>query len=218
MERYRRGMAKRALDVVVACAVLVLFSPVLAGLSLLIVVTGGRPVLFRQERIGLHGRPFTLVKFRTMKEPKAGQAMLLTDADRVTSLGAFMRNTSLDELPQLWNVLAGDMSLVGPRPLLQAHLDLLDDEQRRRHSVKPGVTGLAQVEGRQQLTFSQRYALDVLYVDTRSLALDARIIWRTITSVFSRSGVETGQAFEDVDDIGLQSHLRRLEESEGRDT
>jgi lipopolysaccharide/colanic/teichoic acid biosynthesis glycosyltransferase len=176
-------VVKRAFDVVVsAVAVLVAAIP-MALLAVAIRLTMGSPVLFRQVRPGLDGRSFTILKFRTMRSGDG------TDAERITRLGRFMRETSLDELPELLNVLRGDMSLVGPRPLLVAYLDRYSPEQARRHEVRPGLTGLAQVSGRNATTWEQRFALDVEYVDTRSMALDLRIIGRTVRAVVTREGI-----------------------------
>jgi lipopolysaccharide/colanic/teichoic acid biosynthesis glycosyltransferase len=180
---------KRALDVLLAGAALLLFSPVLVGVALAIALTDGRPVLFAQRRPGRHGRPFTLVKFRTMR---AGPG---SDADRLTRLGKSLRATSLDELPTLWNVLRGHMSLVGPRPLLMSYLDRYTPEQRRRHEVRPGITGLAQVRGRNALGWEQRFAADIEYVERRSLALDLQLLARTVRAVAGRRGIAaTGHA------------------------
>jgi sugar transferase EpsL len=187
--RARRGalLAKRALDLAGSAAALVVLSPVLALVALAVRIADGRPVLFRQERPGLGGRPFTLVKFRTMRPPRAGEVWYDTDAQRVTRVGRFLRATSLDELPELWNVLRGDMSLVGPRPLLVEYLDHYTPQERRRHEVRPGVTGWAVVTGRNALGFRQRLALDLWYVDHWSLWLDLRILARTAWKVASRS-------------------------------
>jgi lipopolysaccharide/colanic/teichoic acid biosynthesis glycosyltransferase len=184
---------KRAFDAVVAFAALVLLSPVIAVVALLVRVALGRPVLFRQRRPGLGGRPFTLYKFRTMR-PAADPAST-REEDRITRVGALLRSTSLDELPELWNVLRGDMSLVGPRPLLLEYLPLYTPEQARRHEVRPGITGWAQVNGRNAISWEEKFRLDVWYVDHRSFGLDLRILLRTIRKVFSREGVtEPGQA------------------------
>lgn len=180
--------AKRAVDVLVAGSILVVTSPVQATIAVMVARRLGTPVLFRQERPGLGGNLFTLVKFRTMLEVDESRG-LVTDADRMTSLGRFLRSTSLDELPTLWNVLRGDMSLIGPRPLLPAYLPLYSPEQARRHDVRPGVTGLAQVSGRNAVSWPERFRLDVQYVDTRSPAVDAKIIWATLRTVLSREGV-----------------------------
>jgi lipopolysaccharide/colanic/teichoic acid biosynthesis glycosyltransferase len=176
-------MLKRALDVIVATAALAVLSvPMLAVAAVLRVATGS-PVLFRQVRPGRGGEPFTLLKFRTMR-PGPG-----TDAERLTSIGRWLRRTSVDELPELWNVLVGDMSLVGPRPLLVEYLDLYSARQARRHDVRPGLTGLAQVEGRNLLDWDERLELDVRYVETHTLRLDLSILWRTIGMVVRREGI-----------------------------
>ena len=174
---------KRAFDVAVSAFALLLAAIPMAALAVAIRFTTGSPVLFRQVRPGLRGRPFTILKFRTMRDGDE------PDAERITRLGRFMRETSLDELPELLNVLRGDMSLVGPRPLLVAYLDRYSPEQARRHEVRPGLTGLAQVSGRNATTWEQRFALDVEYVDTRSMALDLRIIGRTVRAVVAREGI-----------------------------
>ncbi|WP_246636762.1 sugar transferase [Actinoplanes hulinensis] len=181
-------MAQRAIDIGVSATALVVTAPVMAGVAAAVAANLGRPVLFRQQRPGLHGRPFTLVKFRTMRDVDERRG-LVTDADRLTGLGRALRSTSLDELPTLWNVLRGDMSLVGPRPLLMQYLDLYSPDQARRHLVRPGVTGLAQVSGRNLLDWEERLALDVWYVDHRSLALNAKICLRTVLTLFRREGI-----------------------------
>lgn len=180
---------KRALDAIGAALALIGLSPLLIGLAALVAVRLGRPVLFRQDRPGLHGRTFTIVKFRTMLEPAV--AGTVDDADRLTPFGRWLRSTSLDELPSLWNVLVGEMSFVGPRPSLCRYLDLYTPEQHRRHDVRPGLTGLAQVRGRNALPWPERLRSDLEYVDTRSLALDARILLRTIGVVLRREGITT---------------------------
>jgi sugar transferase EpsL len=147
-------------------------------------------VLFRQTRTGLHGRSFTLLKFRTMTDARDNTGRLLPDAQRITRFGAFLRRTSLDELPQLWNVIRGDMSLVGPRPLLPEYLDRYTPEQARRHEVKPGITGWAQVNGRNAISWEEKFALDVWYVDHRSVWLDLKILALTVVRVFQRSGID----------------------------
>lgn len=174
---------KRIFDVAVASLLLVVLLPVLALVGLLVRLTLGAPVLFRQQRPGRDSRLFTIVKFRTMREG-AG-----TDAERLTRLGRFLRRTSLDELPELVNVVRGTMSLVGPRPLLVEYLPLYSPEQRRRHEVRPGITGWTQVKGRNALTWADKLALDVWYVDHRSLPLDLKILVRTIATVFTGAGV-----------------------------
>jgi lipopolysaccharide/colanic/teichoic acid biosynthesis glycosyltransferase len=180
--------AQRVVDLVVAALVLLLLSPVLLAVAVLIAVGLGRPVLFRQLRPGLGARPFTLVKFRTMLDPDPERG-LVSDADRLTRLGRLLRATSLDELPTMWNVARGDMSLVGPRPLLLRYLDRYSPEQARRHLVRPGVTGLAQVRGRNALSWEEKFALDVWYVDHRSIALNARICAETVLTVLRRDGI-----------------------------
>ena len=187
----RGGAAlKRALDVVGAGVGLVVLAPVAAAVALAVRVSMGPGVLFRQVRPGLHGRPFTLYKFRTMRAETAGPSGApLPDADRLTRVGRFIRSTSLDELPELVNVLRGEMSLVGPRPLLVEYLELYTPEQARRHEVRPGLTGWAQVNGRNALGWEHRFALDVWYVDHRSFWLDLKIIALTVGKVFSRQGV-----------------------------
>lgn len=179
---------KRAVDVGAATLVLVLLSPVLVVVALLVRVRLGTPVLFRQVRPGRHEVPFTLLKFRTMLHDvaNAGQP---SDEQRLTRLGRMLRRTSLDELPELWNVVRGDMSLVGPRPLLMEYLPRYSVAQRRRHEVRPGITGWAQVNGRNALDWADKFRLDVWYVEHRSLGLDLRILARTVATVFTGGGV-----------------------------
>ena len=184
----RYDVGKRAIDVVVAAVGLVLTAPLQAVIALLVARRMGRPVLFRQQRPGKDGKPFVLVKFRTMREANASSE-LVTDAQRLTTLGTRLRSTSLDELPTLWNVLRGDMSLVGPRPLLMHYLQRYSPEQARRHDVRPGVTGLAQVSGRNALTWEDKFAADVDYVRRRSLRLDLSILARTVKAVVHRDGI-----------------------------
>lgn len=179
-------VVKRAVDVAVSATGLVLSAPVQLVTAAVIRTTMGAPVLFRQDRPGRDGVIFELVKFRTMRHPDATH---VTDTERLTAVGRFLRASSLDELPTLWNVLRGDMSLVGPRPLLVHYLALYNPEQARRHEVRPGITGLAQVSGRNAVGWEERFALDVAYVDSRSLRLDARILWRTIATVVRRDGI-----------------------------
>jgi lipopolysaccharide/colanic/teichoic acid biosynthesis glycosyltransferase len=183
---------KRALDVAGAALVLLLCLPLSTVVALAIVVTLGRPVLFRQTRPGLEGRPFELVKFRTMRPSDPALPMSVAaalDGQRLTRLGRVLRALSLDEIPTLWNVLRGDMSLVGPRPLMTEYLDRYTPEQARRHEVRPGITGLAQVRGRNALSWEQKFAFDVWYVDHRSLALDLRILVATVWAVLRRHGI-----------------------------
>lgn len=181
-------LLSRARDVTLAGAALVVLAPVIAATAVAVRRSMGSPVLFRQVRPGRGGRPFTMVKFRTMAEPDPARG-LVTDADRLVPLGKALRSTSLDELPSLWNVVRGDMSLVGPRPLLTSYLDRYSPEQSRRHEVRPGLTGWAQVNGRNAVTWEERLAMDVWYVDHRSLRLDAQILWRTIAQVARRDGI-----------------------------
>lgn len=188
--RRRRSLAlKRIFDFVLAAVALVLLSPILVILALVIMMKMGGPVLFNQARPGLGGKPFRLFKFRTMENTDDGAGNLLPDGERMTSLGRFLRRTSLDELPELINVLKGDMSLVGPRPLLMEYLPYYDTNQARRHTVRPGMTGLAQVNGRNALTWEEKFELDVWYVDNRSLWLDVKTLCRTVWVVFTGQGV-----------------------------
>jgi lipopolysaccharide/colanic/teichoic acid biosynthesis glycosyltransferase len=182
----RFDVIKRGMDVIGSTAGLVLSAPVQLVTAGVVLVVHGRPVLFRQERPGRDGVVFELVKFRTMRHPDATH---VTDADRLTPVGRFLRSTSLDELPTLWNVLKGDMSIVGPRPLLVEYLPRYSTDQARRHEVRPGVTGLAQVSGRNGLSWEDKFALDVEYVDNRSLKLDLVILLRTVRSVVGRQGI-----------------------------
>jgi sugar transferase EpsL len=196
---------RRGVDLVGAFVLTVLLSPVLAALAAAIRLTMGSPVLFRQLRPGYEGRPFEVLKFRTMRDAPAGVA----DEERLTRLGVFMRQLSLDELPQLWNILRGDMSFIGPRPLLMEFLKWYTPEQMRRHDVKPGVTGWAQVQGRHAILFSKRLELDVWYVDNRSLALDLKILGLTLLKVFAMRGAQPAQTDAEVDDVGLHDAVRR---------
>jgi len=184
-----RTIVKRLFDFFLAGIGLVILSPVMILVALLVWVNMGRPVLFRQLRPGLHGRLFVLYKFRTMKDLRDERGNLLPDEQRLTRLGRFLRSTSLDELPELLNVLKGDMSLVGPRPLLPQYLDRYTPEQARRHEVKPGITGWAQVNGRNAITWEEKFALDVWYVDNWSLWLDLKILVLTLVKVLRREGI-----------------------------
>jgi len=186
---------KRALDLAVSALALVILSPVLAVIAGLIWLRLGRPILFKQERPGLRGEPFTLVKFRTMRPAAFETRDGSSDHDRLEPFGARLRSTSLDELPELWNVLKGDMSLVGPRPLLMHYLPLYSERQARRHEVRPGVTGWAQINGRNETPWPERLEMDVWYVENRSLWLDLKILVLTIPRALRRSGVtQEGQA------------------------
>jgi sugar transferase EpsL len=195
---------RRFVDVVGASALTVIFSPVLAALAAAIRLTMGRPILFRQLRPGYRGTPFEVLKFRTMREAEG-----LSDEERLTRLGVFMRQLSLDELPQLWNILRGDMSFIGPRPLLMEFLQWYTPEQMRRHDVKPGVTGWAQVQGRHAILFSKRLELDVWYVDNRSFLLDLKILGLTFLKVLTMRGASPAQTDAEVDDVGLHDAVRR---------
>jgi lipopolysaccharide/colanic/teichoic acid biosynthesis glycosyltransferase len=196
-----RGAGKRAIDALFAGVGLVVLSPVLLAIALAVRAKSGRPVLFRQVRPGRGGKPFEVLKFGSMRDVRDAAGRPLPDAERLTEFGAFLRRTSLDELPELWNVLRGDMSLVGPRPLLMQYLDRYTPEQARRHEVRPGITGWAQVNGRNALTWEERFRLDVWYVDHCSLILDLRILvmtaWKVLTGVgISASGHATMPEFE----------------------
>ena len=180
---------KRAIDLTVSVAALVLLAPVMGLVAGLIFFKMGSPVLFSQERPGMGGRPFRVYKFRTMSEAFDANGQSLPDAQRLTALGVLLRKLSVDELPQLLNVLRGDMSLVGPRPLLMAYLPLYSPTQARRHEVRPGITGWAQVNGRNAISWPERFALDVWYVDHQSLVLDVRILWMTLRKVLLRDGI-----------------------------
>lgn len=180
---------KRFFDFCVALGALTVLLLPLAVVALLVRVKLGQPVLFRQVRPGLHGQPFMMVKFRTMTDARDANGQWLSDADRLTAFGRFLRSTSLDELPELWNVLRGEMSLVGPRPLLMEYLPLYSTEQLRRHEVRPGITGWAQVHGRNALSWEERFKLDVWYVDNQSVWLDLRILGMTVRKVLAREGI-----------------------------
>ena len=200
---------KRLFDLVVSAGLLLLFSPLILVIALLLRLTMGSPVLFRQLRPGYKAEPFTVVKFRTMNDARNASGELLPDSERLTGLGRTLRRLSLDELPQLWNVLRGEMSLVGPRPLLMEYLERYTSEQARRHDVRPGITGWAQVHGRQDIPFSRRLELDVWYVNHRSFWLDLKILFRTIGMALRSSGVRSGQDVAEVDDLGLHPSVRK---------
>jgi sugar transferase EpsL len=200
---------RRLIDLTGASILSVLLSPVLAGLALAIRLSMGRPILFRQLRPGYKGEPFEVYKFRTMKDAVDAESEPLPDEERLTKIGVFMRQLSLDELPQLWNILKGDMSFIGPRPLLMEFLKWYTPEQMRRHDVKPGVTGWAQVQGRHDIPFSKRLALDVWYVDNRSPRLDMKIVGLTFLKVLSMRGAQPAQTDAEVDDVGLHDAVRR---------
>jgi lipopolysaccharide/colanic/teichoic acid biosynthesis glycosyltransferase len=182
-------MIKRLFDICVSIAAIVLLSPLLLVTMLVSRIKLGTPVFFRQQRPGLHGQPFEMVKFRTMTGSRDSEGNLLPDGERLTAYGRFLRSTSIDELPELWNVLKGDMSLVGPRPLLMEYLPLYSAEQRRRHEVRPGVTGWAQINGRNAISWDEKFAFDIWYVDNRSFFLDLKILLLTAKNVLIRRGV-----------------------------
>ncbi|WP_126446631.1 sugar transferase [Sulfuricystis multivorans] len=180
---------KRAFDIVFASILLSLMAAPIVVLAGMIRYKLGKPVFFRQVRPGLHGKPFVMIKFRTMTDARGPNSELLPDAQRLTPFGRWLRATSLDELPELWNVLKGDMSLIGPRPLLMEYLPLYTPEQARRHEVRPGITGWAQVNGRNALSWEEKFKLDVWYVDHHNFWLDLKILWLTIKQVLAREGI-----------------------------
>lgn len=186
---------KRLFDFTATLLGLIVITPVLLVLGIIARVQLGSPVLFQQVRPGLHGKPFKMFKFRTMSDERDENGCLLPDAKRLTNFGKFLRSTSLDELPELINVLKGEMSLVGPRPLLMEYLPLYSHEQSRRHDVRPGITGWAQVNGRNAISWEEKFRLDVWYVDNHSVWLDLKILWLTFAKVFKREGIsQDGQA------------------------
>ena len=193
---FYRDYAKRAFDFVLALCALLLLSPFLLITFLLLTIANGKAgALFFQERPGKGGKLFCIVKFKTMNDLRSPDGQLLPDAERLTRVGRFVRSTSIDELPQLWNVLCGDMSLIGPRPLLPQYLPLYNNEQARRHEVRPGITGWAQCHGRNAISWTEKFKLDVWYVDHVSLSTDLKVIWLTIQKVLKRADInEAGQA------------------------
>ena len=182
-------MMKRLFDVFVSASVLIVFSPLIAFLAFKVRQNLGSPILFEQTRPGLNGRPFKMVKFRTMKDAVDDEGVDLPDSERMTPFGNKLRDSSLDELPELWNVLKGDMSLVGPRPLLMQYLPLYSKEQARRHDVRPGVTGWAQINGRNAISWDEKFKLDTWYVDNRSFFLDIKILFLTVKKVLIKEGI-----------------------------
>lgn len=189
MPAVRDGFAKRVFDIVVSGLMLVVLAPLLLVVAGLVRWHLGSPVLFRQTRPGLNGRPFRLIKFRTMIEARTAAHKSLPDEERLTPFGVWLRSTSLDELPELWNVLIGDMSLVGPRPLLMDYLELYTPAQARRHDVRPGITGWAQVNGRNSISWNEKFALDLWYIDNRGFWLDIRILLLTVHRIMRRDGI-----------------------------
>lgn len=182
-------MFKRVFDLTVSFLALIILSPLLILLSILAILKHVKPIIFKQSRPGKGGKPFTFYKFRTMTNERSHDGYLLPDKDRLTSFGNFLRKTSLDELPSLFNVIKGDMSLVGPRPLLMNYLPLYNEFEQRRHEVKPGITGWAQVNGRNSISWEEKFLLDVWYVDNRSFTLDIKILFMTLYKVFKREGI-----------------------------
>lgn len=199
VSRWARSRTKRAVDTVVALLALLVLSPVFAVVAVLVLVSTGRPVFFRHPRAGKDGRPFTMVKFRSMRNERPDDDPRHPDR-RITRFGRVLRGTSLDELPELWNVVRGDMSIVGPRPLLLEYNDRYDEEQALRLRVRPGLTGLAQVSGRNALSWEDKFRLDVAYVRTATPAADARIVMRTVGKVLGRDGVTVGSDVQDTPD------------------
>ncbi len=188
-------MIKRILDIIIASTALILLSPLYAYVAYKVKKNLGSPVLFRQVRPGLHGKPFEMIKFRTMKDAIDEQGNSLPDSERLTAFGKMLRSSSLDEMPELWNVIKGDMSIVGPRPLLMEYLPLYNKEQAKRHDVRPGMTGHAQVNGRNAISWEQKFKLDTWYVENRSLWLDFKIMLQTVKKVIAKDDInEAGEA------------------------
>jgi sugar transferase EpsL len=188
-------MIKRIFDIALTSIGLVLLSPLLLTVALLVRFKHGTPIFFRQQRPGKHGQPFMILKFRTMTDGRDPEGNILPDAERLTKFGRFLRGTSLDEFPELINVLRGDMSLVGPRPLLMEYLEFYTPEQARRHEVRPGITGWAQVNGRNSITWEEKFKMDEWYIDNQNFLLDVKILWLTFFKVFRREGIShEGQA------------------------
>ena len=201
---------KRLLDLAITILALVLFSPVILLLALLVKLKLGTPIFFYQQRPGLHGKPFTIYKFRTMTDARDVQGNLLPDSERLTPFGQFLRGASLDELPELINVLNGEMSLVGPRPLLMRYLDRYTPEQMRRHEVKPGLTGWSQINGRNALLWTDKFAQDVWYVDHQSLGLDLKIIALTAWKVLKQEGINEQGHVTASEFMGTQQHYKHV--------
>lgn len=209
-------MVKRLFDIVVSTFLLGILSPVMLLLAVLVRMSLGSPVIFKQVRPGLHGKPFTMYKFRTMTDARDAHGRLLPDEQRLTKLGRFLRSTSLDELPELFNVLKGDMSLVGPRPLLMEYLPLYTPEQARRHNVRPGMTGWAQVNGRNALSWEEKFEYDVWYVDNWSFWLDIKILWMTLVAVLRREGISADGHATMPAFTGSSRHRETTSNSDGR--
>lgn len=198
-------MLKRAIDIVGALFGMFILSPVFLLVTLAVWIRMGRPIFFRQTRPGLAERPFRMIKFRTMANTRDEAGALLPDGQRMTKVGSFLRSSSLDELPELWNVLIGDMSLVGPRPLLTAYLGRYSSEQARRHDVKPGITGWAQINGRNAISWDEKFLLDIWYVDHRSTWMDLRILCKTVAQVVKRDGINNAESDTMPEFIGKKS-------------
>jgi sugar transferase EpsL len=199
---------KRIFDLALTVPSIMVLAPVFAIVAGLVRISLGSPILFRQKRPGLHGRPFWLLKFRTMIDKHDAKGKLLPDADRLSSFGRFLRTTSVDELPELLNVLKGDMGLVGPRPLLMQYMDRYTPEQARRHEVKPGITGWAQVNGRNAISWEDKFKLDIWYVDHRSFFLDLKIIALTVWKLLKREGInQPGQATAEEFNLSVKPTL-----------
>jgi lipopolysaccharide/colanic/teichoic acid biosynthesis glycosyltransferase len=201
--RFYRRWGKRFVDLFLSFFALAALSPVLLPIAFLVRFRFGSPVLFRQQRPGLHGKPFVIYKFRTMNDGRDQDGRLLPDSERLSPLGRYLRLSSLDELPELFNVLKGEMSLVGPRPLLMEYLPRYTQPQARRHEVRPGITGWAQVNGRQNIRFSKRLEYDTWYVDNVNLRLDVKILYYTFLRVITGEGVVSGQDVREVDDLEI---------------
>ncbi len=182
-------MLKRLLDIIIASIALILLSPLYAFVAYKVKTNLGSPVLFRQVRPGLHGKPFEMIKFRTMKDAVDAQGNPLPDSERLTPFGKMLRSTSLDEMPELWNVIKGDMSIVGPRPLLTEYLPLYNEEQAKRHNVRPGMTGHAQVNGRNAISWEEKFKLDTWYVENQSTLLDFKIMFKTVHKVLAKDDI-----------------------------
>ena len=185
--------AKRAFDIFVSFTGLIVAGPLLLIVALLVRAFLGSPVLFRQHRPGLNAQPFEILKFRTMTDAVGADGVLLPDMERLTAFGRFLRSSSLDELPELWNVLKGEMSLIGPRPLLMEYVPLYDEAQMRRHAMRPGITGWSQVNGRNAIGWDEKFALDVWYVDNQSMLLDVKILFMTVASLIRREGINASE-------------------------
>ena len=198
--------SKRAFDILVSLSGLIVAGPVLLVVALLVRIFLGSPVLFRQQRPGLNAQPFEILKFRTMTDAAGSDGALLPDKDRLTAFGRFLRSSSVDELPELWNVLKGEMSLVGPRPLLMEYVPLYDEIQMRRHKVRPGITGWSQVNGRNALSWEEKFLLDVWYVDNQSMLLDIKILFMTAFRVMRRDGINASDSETMPIFIGTQKH------------